>query len=119
MDILGNKSLAFAIRCVALRKYLIEHFKEFDISKQALRSGTAVGAMVREARNAESKGDFIHKLAIAQKECDETLYWLELLYETKYLKEEEYKSLTNDAVELLKMLKSSILTAKTNLKNKN
>jgi four helix bundle protein len=77
-SIIKDKSFVFSIRVVKLCKYLIENKKEFVLSKQLLRSGTAVGALVRESQNAESTKDFIHKLAVAQKECDETIYWLEL-----------------------------------------
>ena len=72
-----------------LHKFLLENKKEYVLSKQVLRSGTAIGALVREAQNAESKADFIHKLGVAQKENDETLYWLELLFETEYLGEKK------------------------------
>lgn len=82
------------------------------MSKQLLRSGTAVGAFVREAQNAESKADFIHKLGIAQKECDESIYWLELLVETDFLKREEFESIKADAEGLLKMIRSAIITTK-------
>lgn len=75
-NILRDKSFAFAVRIAKLYRYLIENKKEFVLSKQLLRSGTAIGANIREAYNAESKKDFLHKLAIAQKECDESLYWL-------------------------------------------
>ena len=88
--------------------------KEFVMSKQFLRSGTSVGANVREAINAQSKADFVHKLAIAQKECDESLYWLELLKETKYINETEFISMSDDAVEILKIIRSIILTTKSN-----
>jgi len=84
------------------------------MSKQLIRSGTAIGALVREAQNAESSKDFIHKLSISQKECDESIYWLELLKATDYINEQEFESLNNDAIELLKMLRSSILTSKKN-----
>ncbi len=84
------------------------------MSKQLLRSGTAIGALVREAQNAESSKDFIHKLSISQKECDESVYWLELLKATEYLNEQEFESLIYDAIELLKILRSSILTSKQN-----
>ena len=87
------------------------------MSKQLLRSGTAVGALVREAQNAESKADFIHKLGIAQKECDESIYWLELLKETDYLLDIELMSLKNDASEILKIIRSSILTIKQEIHN--
>lgn len=84
-SILKIKSFAFAIRTVNSYKHLSTIKKEYVISKQLLRSGTAVEALIREAQNAESTPDFIHKLGIAQKECDESLYWLELLFRTEYL----------------------------------
>jgi four helix bundle protein len=89
--------------------------KDFDLSRQILRSGTAVGALIREAQNTESKKDFIHKLAIAQKECDETIFWLELLFASEELKENEFSSLNSDAVELYKMIISSIITIRKNM----
>ena len=113
-NILKDKSFAFAIRMVKLFQYLTESGKEFILSKQVLRSGTSVGALIREAQNAESSKDFIHKLGIAQKECDETIYWIELLRETGYLNNKEFESIYNEANELLKMLKSAILTSKQN-----
>jgi four helix bundle protein len=116
MNMLKDKSFAFAIRIIKLYKFLTTEKKEFVIGKQLLRSGTAVGALVREANNAESKMDFIHKLAIAQKECDESLYWLELLEATNTLNTSEFKSLHSDATEILKIIRSSILTTKQNLK---
>jgi four helix bundle protein len=111
-----EKSFLFALRIIHLYKYLTEVKKEFILSKQLLRSGTSVGANVREAQNAESKADFIHKLSIAQKECDESMYWLELLQQSGYLNPEEYNSIFQDAEELLKMLRSSIITSKKNIK---
>ena len=117
-SILQDKSFLFAIRIVKLYKLIVDSKKEFVMSKQMYRSGTAVGAFIREAQNAESKMDFVHKLAIAQKECDETLYWLELLKATNYITEHEFESITNDNIELLKMLKSSILTVKQSIKKK-
>lgn len=86
------------------------------MSKQLLRSGTAIGALVREADNAESKPDFIHKMSVSQKECDETLYWIDLLYDSMYLTNEEYTSIKSDGDELLKIIRSIILKAKSNLK---
>ncbi len=115
-DILSQKTLAFAIRIVRLYQYLVTDKKEFVISKQMLRSGTNPGAMVREAANAESGIDFIHKLSIAQKEISETQYWLELLSATDYLNLVEYSSIDNDAEEIMRLLTSSILTKKKNLK---
>jgi four helix bundle protein len=117
-SILKEKSYAFSVRIIKLYKVLIDHKKEYVLSKQLLRSGTAIGALIRESRNAESKLDFIHKMGIAQKECDESLYWLELLQETNYISKAEFENIYPLAVELLKMLKSSILTSKQNLTSK-
>jgi four helix bundle protein len=108
-----KQSFGFAVRTVNLYKYLTTEKKEFVLSKQLLRSGTAVGALVREAQNAESKADFIHKLGIAQKEC----YWLELLVETDFLKAEEFENIKADAEALLKMIRSAIITTKKTYKS--
>ena len=113
-SIVVDKSYNFAVRIIKLYKYLSEIKREFIISKQMLRSGTSIGANVRESQNAESDADFIHKLGIAQKECDETLYWLELLYETNYLNDKELDSIHLDCEEILKIIKSIILTKKHN-----
>ena len=110
--VLKDKSFAFALRCVNLYKYLTESKREFVLSKQLLRSGTSVGANIREAQNAESTADYIHKFSIAQKECDETIYWLELLNAANYLTKEEVSSIHSEAKELLKMIRSAILTLK-------
>ena len=115
-NFLKDKSLAFAIRIVNLYKYLAEENKEFVLSKQLLRCGTSVGAMMREAEHSESKPDFIHKLSIAQKEINETLYWLELLLATKYLTLKEFNSINEDAVELIKLITASLKTTKSKLK---
>ena len=114
-NILKDKSFAFAVRIYKLSKYLTENKKEFVLSKQLLRSGTSIGANVREAYNAASKNDFIHKLSISQKEADETIYWLELLSEVGLLTKKEFDSMQVEATELLKMIRSSILTTKKNL----
>ena len=114
-NILKDKSFLFAIRIVHLYKYLHEENKEYIMSKQVMRSGTSVGAMVREAEHSESKTDFIHKLAIAQKEINETLYWLELLQETKNISNKEFESIYLDATEIIKLITSSIKTAKSTL----
>jgi len=111
-SIIKDKSFKFAVRIVNLYKYLCETKKEFVLSKQMLRSGTSIGANVRESLNAESTADFIHKLAISQKESDETLYWIELLKETEYLSENEFLSIHSDCAELLKIIKSIIITTK-------
>lgn len=114
-DPLREKSFRLAIRIVNLCKFLRKEKSEYTLAKQILRSGTNPGAMVREAKNAESGGDFIHKLAVGQKETAETLYWLELLYETDYISKKEYLSLKLDAEEVIKLIKSSIKTKKKNL----
>ena len=114
-----NKSFEFSVRIVNLYKLMISEQKEFILSKQLLRSGTSIGANIREGLNAESSMDFIHKFSLAQKECDETLYWIELLKETKYLNEKEFISIYSDATELLKIIKSIIITSKNKVKNNN
>ncbi len=119
MNVLNGKSFSLAVEIVGLYKYLIEEKREYVISKQLLRSGTSVGAMVRESQNAESKMDFIHKLGIAQKECDETLYWLELIHATGFLNESKFEGCYQHTSEVLKILKSVILTTKQNLKKGN
>jgi four helix bundle protein len=113
-----NKSFVFAVRIVKLNKYLITEKREFVLSKQLLRSGTSVGAMVREAEHAESKADFIHKMAIAQKEINETIYWLELLATTEYMEKQEFESVNNDAVELIKILTTIIKNTKSGISGK-
>lgn len=115
---LREKSFRLAIRIVKLYQHLKDKKKEFTLSKQILRSGTNPGAMVREAGNAESSMDFVHKLAVAQKELGETQYWLDLLKATNYLSEEEHQSIYSDSEEVMKMVRSSILTKKKNLKIK-
>jgi four helix bundle protein len=115
-NILKIKSFSFAVRIVNLYSFLCEK-KEFVLSKQCLRSGTAIGAMVREAEYASSKADFIHKMTIAVKESNETLYWLDLMHETKFLDTKLYTSIKQDADEIQKLLVASIKTAKNNLKN--
>ena len=87
------------------------------MSKQLLRSGTSVGALVREAEHAESAADFIHKMAIAQKEANETMYWMELLYQSGYLEKNMYDSIETDLTEIQKLLSSIILTSKEMVKS--
>ena len=106
------KSEAFAGRVVKMYQYLTDQKKELIISKQILRSGTSIGANITESRNAQSTADFIHKLSIALKEADETLYWIKSLYEGGYLNEKEYQSIYYDAEELVRILVSSIKTLK-------
>ncbi len=114
-SITKSKSFAFAVRIVKLYTYLCETKKEYVMSKQCLRSGTAIGAMVRESEYAQTRPDFIHKWSIAIKEANETLYWLELLAVTGFIEEAAFESLKKDVEELLKLLTSGIKTAKTKL----
>jgi four helix bundle protein len=93
---------------------LTESNKEYVLSKQLLRSGTAIGALVREAEHAESKADFIHKLSIALKEANETEYWIELLQQSGYLNDNDFESLFNEITELLRLLISIIKSSKSN-----
>jgi len=116
-NIVKDKSFGFAIRVVRLYQFLVNEKKEYVLSKQLLRSGTSVGAMVREAEHSESKKDFIHKMAIAQKEINESLYWLELMRETDYLSKKEFESLNKDAVEIIKLITSILKSTKTNINN--
>jgi len=112
-NIILDKSFDFAVSIVSLYKNLVAQYKEFVLSKQILRSGTAIGALIREAQHAESKADFIHKLSIALKEANETEYWLLLLYKTNYINEQLFNSQTKDIDELIKLLVSIIKTSKT------
>lgn len=111
----NEKSLNFAIQTVNLCKQLNSK-NEYVISRQIMRSGTAIGALIREAEYAESGLDFIHKLSIARKECNETMYWLELLLKTELIDFSMFESLNNNAIELMNLLTASIITKKANLK---
>ncbi len=112
MSVLEDKSYKFAIRIVNLNKYLIQEHKEYILSKQILRSGTAVGALVSEAQFAQSKADFANKLQISLKEANESKYWLRLLYDCKYLDNKKFQSIINDLEEIIKISISSIKTVK-------
>ncbi|MBO5677763.1 MAG: four helix bundle protein [Bacteroidaceae bacterium] len=107
-----TKSKLFAIRIIRFYKYLTEEKKEFIISKQLMRSGTSIGANIRESYFAQSQADFIHKLNIALKEADETAYWLELLVESNMIEEHMFNSLYTDVKEIIALLVASIKTAK-------
>ena len=110
-----KKSKAFAVRIVRLYRYLCDEKGEYVLSKQLLRSGTSIGANLAEAECAISRKDFLSKVYIALKECVETKYWLELLHETDYLTEQEYKSINTDCEELRKMLSSTTKTLNSTL----
>lgn len=111
-NVIKEKTFAFAVRIVKLYNYLKEQHQEYVISKQLLRSGTAIGALVREAQNAESKADFVHKMGITQKECDETRYWIELLAAVDLLTQAQYHDIHQAATELLKIIRAIILSVK-------
>ena len=103
-NVIMKKAFAFSVRIVNLHKYLSQEKKEYVISKQIYKSGTSIGANVAESQRAQSTADFVAKLKIAQKEANETQYWLQLLYETKYLTDKEFRSIHDDLVEILKIL---------------
>ena len=107
-----NISKAFAIRIIRLFQYLQNEKKEFVLSKQLLRAGTSIGANVRESVHAQSPEDFVHKLNISLKESYETEYWIELLYETEYLNEQQFQSIMSDNKEITATLVKIIKTSK-------
>ena len=114
-SILRVKSFEFALRIVKLSQYLKRDYNEQVLSRQVLRAGTAIGAMVREAEHASSKKDFLNKLTIGLKEANECIYWLELLNLSGYITAKMFDSIQADALELIKILISSIKTTKKNL----
>jgi len=113
-NIVMNKSYAFALRIIKLYKYLIADKKEYVLSKQVLRSGTSIGALVKEAEHAQSKADFINKMNVALKEANETEYWLMLLKDSDYMDEISFSSIHADISELIKLLASIVKTSKQN-----
>ncbi|MDR1895923.1 MAG: four helix bundle protein [Prevotellaceae bacterium] len=115
-NIVKIKSFNFALRIINLYKFLCTDKKEFVLSKQVLRSGTAIGALVYESEHAQSSADFISKMNIALKEANETVYWLSLLYQSDYLSKESYLSISEDSEELVRLLASIVKTSKTKLK---
>src|SRR5688500_14540326 len=112
-SILKQKSFDFAVRIINLYKFLKAKHNEYIVSQQLFRSGTAIGALIREAEHAESRKDFSHKLNIGLKEANESIYWLELLHATEYINKKMFDSMMKDAVELLKMLIASVKTTKS------
>ena len=109
------KTKAFAVRIIRFYKYLAEEKHEYVLAKQILRSGTSIGANVRESYSTQSRADFINKLNIALKEADETLYWLEIFLESEIITQSEFDSLYTDLKEICALLASSIKTTKINL----
>ena len=118
MSVLEKKSYDFSIRIVKCNQYLQNDKKEFILSKQLLRSGTAIGASIAEGKYAQSKSDFVHKLYISLKEANETKYWLRLLKDCGYLEVKIADSLLDDVEELIKMLSASTKTAKERINEK-
>ncbi len=116
-NILKDKSYTFALRMVKLTQYLSGEKREYVLSKQVLRSGTAIGALVSEAEFAQSKSDFVNKLSVGLKEANETHYWLKLLNEGGYISEVMFNSLQPQIKELISLLVTSIKTAKQNIQN--
>ncbi|MEJ7691813.1 four helix bundle protein [Daejeonella sp.] len=115
MGIVATKSFSFALEIIELYKFLSEAKKEYVLSKQVLRSGTAVGALIREAEHAQSKADFLHKMNIALKEANETEYWLTLLKESNYIGTDHYQPLMASCKSILRLLISIVHTTKTSL----
>lgn len=116
-NVIMKKSKAFALRIINMYKYLCSEKREYVMSKQVLRSGTSIGANVREGVRGQTKPDFIAKMSVAQKEAEETCYWLELLYESGYINKGFFESMYKDNLEINRILASIILTARQNLKN--
>ena len=115
-----DKSYAFALRVIKLYKYLVTEKKEYVLSKQLLRSGTAIGALIKEGEHAQSKADFLNKMNVSLKEANETEYWIELLRDSEYLSTSESFSLLSDIAEIIRILISIVKSTKASLyKNKN
>jgi four helix bundle protein len=114
-NIIATKSYAFGVRCVKLRYFLINEKREYDLSKQLLRSGTSIGANVKEALRGQSKPDFKSKMNISLKEASESEFWIELLRDTGYIDEIEAKSLLDDCIELIKILTKIVKTVNDTL----
>ena len=117
-NVIKDKSYSFALRVIKAYKFLSDEKREFVLSKQLLRSGTAIGALVREAEHAQSRADFIHKMNISLKEANETEYWLMLLKDSGYIDEISFLSIHKDCDELIRLLVSIIKTTKSTNENK-
>ena len=117
--ILQTKSKAFAVRIIKMYQFLCEEKREYVLSKQVLRSGTSIGANIREAKRGQSKPDFYAKLLISLKEAEETEYWLELLFETDFITKEMFDSIYTDCEELIKILVATTKTIKDKISIKN
>ena len=117
-NIVKEKSYRFALRVIKAYKFLSDEKREFVLSKQMLRSGTAIGALIREAEQAQSRADFVHKMNISLKEANETAYWLMLLKDSEYIDEESFMSIHKDCDELIRLLVSIVKTTKTKNEDK-
>jgi four helix bundle protein len=113
-NVIKEKSYLFALRIIKAYKYLSQEQREFVLSKQMLRSGTSVGALVREAEHAQSTADFVSKMNIALKEANETEYWLMLLKDSEYIDEKSFSSIHKNCDELIRLLISIVKTTKKN-----
>lgn len=111
-SVLRSKSYAFGVRIVRLSQFLVIEHREFVLSKQVLRSGTAIGALAREAEYGISRADFRNKMSIALKEANETEYWLSILKDTDYINEKLFLSLNQDCVELIRILIATVKTSR-------
>ena len=103
-NVIMRKSFSFSVSIMNLQKHLSRKKGEYVVSRQICKSGTSIGANMAEAQRAQSTADFVSKMKIALKEANETQYWLRLLYETKYLTEQEFESIHSDLLEILKIL---------------
>ena len=112
--LIEKRSYLFTLRIVKAYKYLTIQQNEFILSKQMLRSGTSIGAMMREAKYAQSRADFINKASIALKEANETLYWIELLHDSEYIDDKTFESIHSEADEITSILASIVKTTKEN-----
>ena len=118
-EILLPKSYKFALRTIELYKWLTSSKNEYVLSKQLLRSGTAIGALVKEAEHAQSKADFLNKMNVALKEANETEYWLLLLRDADFISEKEFDSIHLDCRELIRLLISIVRTTKSKINRTN
>ena len=114
-SIVYDKSKAFALRIVKLYRHLNSQYNETVISKQLLRCGSSIGANITEAEYAISKREFVMKMYIALKECGETIYWLDLLFDSEYITEKKYRSIKSDCEELMRLLSSITKTTRERL----
>ena len=113
-SLIEKRSYAFALRIVKAYQYLCNNKGERILSKQLLRSGTVIGALMREAKFAQSRADFVNKASIALKEANETLYWIELLHDSGYIDDTTFTSIHDEANEITSILVSIVKTSKEN-----